>query len=189
MRKLILIKHARPNIAEGVPTHEWELSDEGKRACAALAAVVARHEPAVIVTSDEVKAEQTGRLLAESLKVPIETAADLHEHDRSNVPIMPSRDFLSLLALFFKDRRRLVLGRETADEAADRFEDAIDSVVEKHSTGNIAVVTHGTVLALFAEEHGAGDAFGLYRTLGLPSVVVFTLPEFKLVEMIERIGG
>jgi broad specificity phosphatase PhoE len=187
MRKLILVKHARPQVVEEIPSHDWRLSDEGRAACGPLAQVLRPLDPAVIITSDEPKAQETGQLLGEALGKPVETGIDLHEHDRSNVPMMPSRDFLSLLALFFKQRDRLVLGMETADECAERFQNAIDSIVSEHLEGNIAVVTHGTVLALFAADRGAGDAFLLYRKMGLPSLMSFSIPDYRVGETIERI--
>lgn len=188
MRKLILIKHARPQVVESIAAHEWHLSEEGREACKALAEVVRPHDPAVIVTSEEAKARETGELLAGALGKPLESAPGLAEHDRTNVPMMRSSEFLSALAMFFKEPNRLVLGRETADQAADRFDAAIKAVLARHTEGNVAVVTHGTVLALFASENGAGDPFLLYRQLGLPSVVVFSVPDYQFLEKRERIG-
>lgn len=187
MRKLILIKHARPQVDEGVPSHEWGLSDEGRQACRRLAGAVRGHDPAAIITSREPKARETGRLLGEAMGKPVTESAGLEEHDRSNVPMMPPNRFISMMALFFKQRDRLVLGRETADQAARRFHTAIDSVLAAHSAGNVAVVTHGTVLALFVAEHGAADPFVLWREMGLPSLCVLQIPGFAALEMIKRI--
>jgi len=187
MRKLILVKHARPQVAEGISSRNWHLSDEGRAACGPLADVLRAHDPGIIITSDEPKAFETGQLLGEALGKPVGTAEGLHEHDRSNVPMMPSREFLSMLALFFRERDRLVLGRETATEAATRFQNAIDRIVSTHDSGNIVVVTHGTVLALFAADHEAGDAFTFYRKLGLPSLMTFSIPEYRLEEIVERV--
>jgi broad specificity phosphatase PhoE len=188
MRKLILIKHAKPLVAEDVPSHEWQLSEQGRESCKALAQVVANHEPRVIVTSDEPKALGTGSIVAEALGIKTRMAEGLHEHDRTNVPMMQSREFISTMALFFKDRRRLVLGKETAEAALDRFGRAVEDVLREEPEGNIAVVTHGTVLALFAELRGAGDGFQLWRKLGLPSLVVFSLPGLDVLELLERVG-
>jgi hypothetical protein len=44
-------------------------------------------------------------------------------------------------------------------------------------------------LALFAADHGAGDAFLLYRKLGLPSLVTFSLPDYRVLEIVERVPG
>ena len=188
MRKLILIKHARPQMTEGLPSDEWPLSAEGRAACGPLAEVIRPHDPRLIVTSREPKALETARLVADALGRPVAEAADLHEHDRGNVPIMQTREFISMMALFFKDPQRLVLGRETADQAARRIERAIDAVLlSRPGTENLAIVTHGTVLALFAAAHGAGEAFQLWRQLGLPSAIAFSLPDYRVVEMIPRI--
>ena len=58
-RKLILIKHASPKVEEGLPPKQWPLSDEVKAKCEALARDVAAYSPGVVVTSDEMKAEDT----------------------------------------------------------------------------------------------------------------------------------
>jgi broad specificity phosphatase PhoE len=188
MRKLILIKHARPQVEEDVPSHEWELSEEGRQSCRALVPILAKHEPRVVVTSDEPKAIQTGAIVAEALGIATRIGDGLYEHDRTNVPMMASREFISTMALFFKQPRRLVLGRETAAEALDRFERAVTRVLEEEGQDAVAVVTHGTVLALFAEAHGAGDGFGLWRKMGLPSTAVFSAPGMEIIEVVERVG-
>jgi len=187
MRKLILIKHSKPLVQPEVPSHEWPLSDEGRARCAALAERVKPHAPAVIVASEEPKATETGRIVAEMLGVPFETAPGLHEHDRSNVPHMASRDFISYVALLFQQPDKLVLGQETASEAFRRFSAAIDQVIARHPEGNIAIVTHGTVLALLAERRAKEDGFQLFRRMGLPSMIAFELPGWVLVEKVEHI--
>ena len=187
MPKLILIKHAKPNVEEDVPSHEWQLSPQGRESCKALAQVVAKYEPRAMVTSDEPKAIETGSIVAETLGIGVRMVEGLHEHDRTNVPMMQSREFISTMALFFKDRRRLVLGRETAEKALDRFTRAVEELLEGEPEGNVAIVTHGTVLALFAAEHGAGDGFLLWRKMGLPSLAVLSRPDLNILEVIERI--
>src|SRR5688500_18994246 len=90
MPKLILIKHAAPVVAPGVPPEEWTRSDKVKHACTPLAEATLPFAPAVVVASLEPKAAETGEIVAARLGVPCETAAGLHEHDRSNFPHMPS---------------------------------------------------------------------------------------------------
>jgi broad specificity phosphatase PhoE len=139
------------------------------------------------VTSSEPKAIETGRIIADALNIPMETTDGLEEHDRSNVPMMPSREFISFVELFFRESDRLVLGRETADAAAARFSGAIQDVLTRHPTGNIAIVTHGTVLALFAAEHADSDPFQFWRRMGLPSFVVFAVPEMNVIRTVEKV--
>jgi broad specificity phosphatase PhoE len=187
MRKLILVKHAKPVVDDRLPSHQWRLSEEGRNACPPLAEAMRGFDLTAIITSEEPKAAETGELVGAALEKPVEAAEGLHEHDRSNVPMLPTREFISTMALFFKDRDRLVIGRESAQRAAERFSKAIASVLESHPSGNLAVVTHGTVLALFAADHGAGDGFQLFRRLGLPSYISFTCPDFKVLEIVERV--
>jgi broad specificity phosphatase PhoE len=187
MAKLFLIKHAAPVKDPNKPAHDWQLSDLGKDAAARLAELLADQKIDVIVTSDEPKARETGEILARILGCPIEQAADLHEHDRSNVPVMPTRDFISSMAQFFKEPDRLVLGRESASEAQKRFADALEHVLQSHEQKNIAVVSHGTVLALWVANQSGQDPFQLWRTMGLPSFVEIDWPGREVVRVVQSV--
>jgi len=187
MRRLILIKHAKPAIVEGVPSEEWSLSEEGRRTCEPLAVALRQYDVREVVCSEEPKAVETATLVAKSLGVPSHIAAGLHEHDRSNVPMMATRDFISSMAHYFKEHSRRVLGRESADETAERFNTAVNAVIASQADGDVAIVTHGTVLAIFSAANGGGDPFKLWRQLGLPSLAVFQLPDKKLLEIVDRI--
>ncbi len=186
--KLILIKHAKPLVMPGVPSERWALSDEGRRACGPLAERVRAHGPRVVVASEEPKAAETGRLLADAIGAAFETAAGLHEHDRSNVPHLATRAFISAVALLFKRPDELVLGRETAAAALERFARAVDAVLARHAGQDVAVVTHGTVLALYAAGPLGADPFALWRTMGLPSFVVLEMPGRRAVGGVESVG-
>src|SRR4051812_16591329 len=153
VRKLILIKHASPLVIPGTPPEQWKLSDKGRESCVALADALREYAPAVFISSEEPKAMETAQLAASRLSAPFETANNLHEHDRSNVPHMRSGEFISHMEVFFRKRDERVLGKESAREAEDRFSDAIDGVLTTHPQGNVAVVAHGTVIALFLAAH------------------------------------
>jgi broad specificity phosphatase PhoE len=187
MRKLIVIKHSKPRVEPGVAAHLWGLGPEGEKLCGPLAKAVGVYGPGVIVTSEEPKAAETGRLVGEGLGVPVETAAGLQEHDRSNVPHMQSGEFISSVANFFRQPERLVLGRETAREAGDRFERAVEAVLAERGEECVAIVSHGTVISLLAERKAGLEPFALWRRLGLPSFIVFELPGWTTIEMIERV--
>jgi broad specificity phosphatase PhoE len=101
---------------------------------------------------------------------------------------MRSGEFISHMELFFRRPDELVLGRESADQSTSRIERAIDDAIDKHREGNLAIVTHGTVLALFVAEHSSKGPFDLWRNMGLPSFAVMSLPEFRLEKIVEKIG-
>jgi broad specificity phosphatase PhoE len=187
MPKLILIKHAPPQVEAGVPSHEWKLSDAGREKAGALAERLRPHAPSIVFTSDEPKAVETAQIIAQALGVPHTVAADLHEHDRSNVPQMPTREFISSMALFFKRPTELVLGRETAAQARRRMTVAMDRILTQNEGRDVAVVTHGTVLALYLAPLLEGDEFDLWRRLGLPSYVVLDAEKMEAIETVERV--
>lgn len=189
MPKLILIKHARPEVIESIPSEQWKLSERGKQSCIPLADKIAPHSPQIIVSSTEPKAIETAELVGARLNIPHETAQDLHEHDRSNVPHMRSGEFISMMELLFRRPDEVVLGQEAADDAESRFAKALKDVLEKHANQScIAVVSHGTVLALFLAQYAKRPAFELWRQLGLPSFAVSELPEYRVMEIVPQIG-
>jgi broad specificity phosphatase PhoE len=188
MRKLILIKHASPLVVPGTPPEKWTLSDKGRESCAPLADAVRAHAVTEIFASEEPKARETAEILGQQLGVAVETAVGLHEHDRSNVPHMRSGEFISHMEVFFRRPTEWVLGRESAVAALDRFESAVNAVTAKPADGNIAIVSHGTVIALFAAEHSDRYGFELWREMGLPSFAVFDLPDYHLREIVARIA-
>ena len=83
------------------------------------------------MTSARAERVETGQELAKSLGVPTRVQEGLEEHDRSGVPHMRSGEFISMMELMFRRPDELVLGNETADEAMERFEEAIDEVLAR----------------------------------------------------------
>ncbi|HEV2293427.1 MAG TPA: histidine phosphatase family protein [Tepidisphaeraceae bacterium] len=187
MAKLILIKHAPPQVDAGVPSHEWRLSPAGRDKATALAERLRAHAPTIVFTSNEPKAIETAQIVADALAVRHEISPGLHEHDRSNVPQMPTREFISSVALFFKCPNELVLGRETAAQARQRVTGAIDWIVTQNGARDIAIVTHGTVLALYAAPLVKADPFILWRQLGLPSFLILQTPEMRVIERVDNV--
>lgn len=190
MRKLILIKHASPQVEPEAPPEQWHLSEEGRQKCQALASVVKPLEPAVVVSSEEMKAVETAQIIAQRLGVPHHAAPDLHEHDRSNVPQLRTAEFISMIELLFRRPNDLVLGSETAVAALSRFESALDEVLMAHPEGNVAVVSHGTVIALLLEKlDRKRRGFDVWRAMKLPSFAVLSLPGMALDRLVERIDN
>jgi len=184
-RKLILVRHSLPEMVTGVLASEWHLSAEGCRRCSVLAGRLAAYELAAVISSEEPKAIETGQIVAETLGLPFETAPGLHEHVRGVVRDLGSREgFQAQVARFFEHPDELVLGYETADEAHARFARAIASVIERRPTTNLAIVSHGTVMALFITRTAGLDPIPFWKGLGLPSIVVLSLPDLEALEMV-----
>ena len=117
---LILIRHSQSQPQPDHPASQWPLTEEGARRCLALAERLAAYAPAVIVTSRERKAAETGVLGAAQLGIPAIMADGLHEHLREHVGWLPNPAFEQAVAAFFAHPNELVFGEETAAQAGAR---------------------------------------------------------------------
>jgi broad specificity phosphatase PhoE len=189
-RRLILIKHSLPTIIPAIPPSRWVLSDEGRRRCAALAARLARVAPATIAASDEPKARETAELLAARLGFAGPPGLDhnLREHERRPADFFdtPAAFEAAVQALFARPDE-LVFGQETARAAVRRFDTAVRRVLAGTPSGDVIVVAHGTVIALFVAAHASLAPFPLWQSLQLPSYVVLTLPGLRWVETVPSV--
>ncbi|NKB68240.1 MAG: histidine phosphatase family protein [Candidatus Latescibacteria bacterium] len=184
MPNLILVKHSLPHIDETAPAKEWLLGAEGRRRAQVLAQKMARYQPDLLISSLEPKAQETAQIVATALGKPLETVANLHEHDRSQVGFLAKDQFAAAVTRFFAQPDELVFGAETAHAAKDRFSQAIYGILARFADDNIAVVCHGTVISLFAAQVAQVDPHALWRQLGLPSWIVLSRPDLNLVETV-----
>ena len=180
---LVLIRHAQTQIDPEVPSKRWRLTEGAYADLKVLAGRLEPHSLHHIVTSEEHKAQETGRVVAEALDIPCTTAPGLHEHERGGVPYMDPERWQRTLSTFFKEPDRLVFGTETATEARERFEGALRRVLETHDEAP-AVVSHATVMSLFVAHHNNLDAYTFWQGLNMPSLVVLSLPSFELRDVV-----
>lgn len=189
MKKLILARHAMPTLDGSRPAREWELSEEGRASCEVLAQRLAAHAPSRVVTSQEPKAVETGQIVARALGLPWETAESLGEHQRSKVGLMPRpEDFRAAVLRLFQEPDKLVLGDETANQALERFSSALERVLQQYPEETLVVVSHGTVLSLWAGPRAGMEPAGLWLKLGLPAYLVISRPDLRLLELVEEVG-
>jgi broad specificity phosphatase PhoE len=181
-RKLILVRHSLSELESGVPPEKWGLSEEGRQRCTKLADHLREYNIDRIITSIEPKAIETGRIVAGILKVSRDTAPHLHEHQRTSIGIIERADFEYHVANLFKNPQELVFGDETADEARTRFEQAVIAVTKKYSQETLAIVAHGTVMTLLIASANPIDPYTFWRGLGLPAIVVVSLPDYILLQ-------
>jgi broad specificity phosphatase PhoE len=184
-RKLVLVRHSLPEFVVGLPASEWQLSDEGRRRCQRLADRLATYDLTAVITSTEPKAVETGQIVADSLSLPLETAPGLHEHERGVVTSTRGQGaFQAQVSRLFERPDELVFGIETADQSHARFATAVAAAIERHPHGNLAIVAHGTVITLFIARAAALDPVLFWKSLGLPSFAVLSLPDLHLLEVI-----
>lgn len=185
---LVLIRHAQPDVQPEVPAHRWALSPEGRAQSAQLAERLAPLNIARIVTSVERKALETGQIVAERLGVVWSEAGDLHEHERDVSDYFDSREaFLDHVRRLFAEPQALVFGRETGAAAADRFARAVEVVMGNGpAMQSTAIVTHGTVLALYYARITGQDPYPFWSELGFPGYIVIDWPARTLRQIVAR---
>ena len=184
----LLVKHSLPTVDSSIPANEWLLSDEGRSRAQELAEKLFHHDIGRVFSSVEAKASETAVIVAESLKRPIEVVAGLHEHERTTVGFLEKEQFEGSVDRFFARPAELNLGEETADTAYARFSYAVRGISGRFPRDNLAIVTHGTVMSLFASRISGCEPFNLWKQLDLPSWIVFSHPDFVLEEVFSCVG-
>ena len=177
---LLLIRHAETQQDPNVPSSQWHLTERAYKACEDSAKRLREHSLSRITTSEEFKAKETGRVLAEYLSVPWNTAPNLHEHERVGVPYMEQAVWLGRLESFFKHPDDLILGNETGTRARRRFDSAVRGVLGEYPNEPLAIVAHASVMALFVAHYNEVDALSFWQKLEMPDVVMLSLPGFRL---------
>lgn len=186
MSRLVLVKHASPDIRPGIAPHEWHLSARGREGCRKLADVLTNFDMQLICTSHEPKASETAQIIAKKLSVAYHEVDDLHEHVRTIDPDFNQKTFEAHVAAFFAQPAELIFGSETADQAYERFSRAINLILQNHPGQNIAVVSHGTVISLYVSRVCSLDPFLIWKALTLPSYIVLdtsVYPQLSWISM------
>ena len=181
MPNLILVRHSLPEIVPGKQASEWRLSEKGRQRCLPLAEDLTPYQAKIVFSSEEPKARETAELIAAKLELPRQTAIGLHEHLRKYVPYVNNEQFEKSVARFYDRPNELVFGEETAIQARDRFSKAVEGLMVQDPSSSKVVVAHGTVITLYVAEMTDVDPYPFWQQLALPSFVVLTWPDHKLV--------
>lgn len=188
MNHLILIRHSITQQQADVSSHRWQLTLEGQTACKAAAAQLCDYGIAHVYTSDEDKARLTGQLIAEALELPVASAPNLHETLRHSVPYFPDvTDFQAAVKRAMRQPDELVFGEERFTDALNRFNVAIETLLTMHPDETIAVVTHGTVMSLFAAQYTSRDIYDIWASLDMPAYAIFERPSLSLIRLVSHV--
>ena len=179
IRRLILVRHSLPAIHREVPSAEWRLSPEGLARARTLARRVQPVGASTIFTSREPKAVETAREMAGEWGLQVEEVDGLHEHERPLAQMLSRDVFEGKIRELFSRPCDLVFGAETADRARRRFTMAVMRLLATR-TGDVVVVTHGTVMTLFVAEAAGVEPFAFWKGQQMPFAVTLTVPELRI---------
>jgi broad specificity phosphatase PhoE len=177
-RRLVLVKHGLPEIVESLPSAEWRLSDAGRHASIRLAHKLTDFRFEAIAASSEPKAAATAEAMASVLKLPVAIDAGFVEHQRTTSGFLGREQFEAAIADLLAHPDRLVFGDETGDQAYSRFAAAIERLPR---TGDVLVVTHGTVATLYLSRMAGIEPFSFWKALGLSHAAVFADGQVRIV--------
>ena len=152
---VLFVRHAAVDLDLDSPASTWRLSEEGRIAAAELATRLAPVRR--VLTSPEPKAVDTAVPLAEASGVPLEFDERLREVERAANVADHDEHRAAVRAYLSGDP---IEGWEDAAVARDRFAAVLQGIDDG------AVVTHGTVLALFL-----GYDFRRWEQIALPDVI------------------
>ena len=179
---IIFIRHAETKVYADLPATQWCLTDAAYQASKQLARELQKFKLKHILNSEEFKAKETGRVVAEELKLPWKTATNLHEHERKDVSVMAAEVWQQTIKDFFAKPDVFILGKqETANQALKRFDQAVRDVLKIYSEG-VAIVTHASVMSLFVAQYNIVDAYTFWQGLKMPDSVVLDA-EFELLNV------
>jgi broad specificity phosphatase PhoE len=137
-----------------------------------LAPALTPYLPLVLVSSTKPKASTTTAEMARMWGIAWAPYAGLEEQHRHTAPFLGTTEFHATIQRLFQYPAELIFGEETADAAYQRFAHALQQLLDAYPE-TVAVVTHGTVMALWASRQLAGvDGFTLWEQFGLPSYLV-----------------
>src|SRR5579859_2379188 len=186
MRRLILVRHAAPAVQPDLPARDWPLSADGRIQAERLATrLTSLYTPAVVFSSPERKAFETAGLIACAFGLKVERVADLREHDRGGAGYLGADAFAAAITRFFARPEELVFGRETAAQAGARFAAAVRELSARTPDRDILLVTHGTVLTLYAAAVAGIEPLPFWRGLGMPAAVVLSLPDHRPLQRLQ----
>lgn len=172
MPTLYLVRHPHTRVDPSQPASRWGLSDRGSAEVRALAAlpvwVAVRH----VYTSAQPKTTCVGVAVQQAHAVPFTAITALDEAQRDRWLGEDAFD-AAQRAFFAAPETPPVAGWESAHAAQARFQAAMDGIVQQHPPGDsLAVVSHATVLALYAAHlSGVPPTFEDWQRIGFAAIM------------------
>jgi len=181
LKRIYLIRHCKAAGQEP----SAPLTPEGLRQAEQLSDFLAERPIDEILSSPYDRAMSTLRPLARRLDLKIHTDDRLAERVLSAEPL---NDWMERLSLSFADLDATLPGGESSREAMERGISAIQELY-KRPAKNIAVATHGNLMALILKYYDDTFGFDHWKALTNPDVYELAVTENEGVPRIARIWG
>ena len=183
-RRLLFITHADVVIDPEMPVERWPLNARGRARHEAFSSGSEVAKVTAIYASAEQKAQDGAAILAAVRGLEVQTVEALHENDRTATGFLPREEFETVADAFFAAPEVSVRGWERAVDAQARICGAVRGIVEADVTaGDIAIVAHGAVGALFlCDRLGVAISWTYDQPGGGGgNMIACTLPDLELI--------
>lgn len=166
-RGLILVRHALPEVEQGVSSKLWGLSEAAREDCVMLAHALPAGISA-IYSSDERKARETADVLALRLGLQVQVDERFAEVDR---PAVWDRDYREVATGYLQGVDEE--GWEPRERVVRRFDAGVRAALPgpapTEGRGYVVVVSHGMAMSLWiASVVPALDIVPFWRSLTFP---------------------
>lgn len=177
---IYLIRHAHAHWSDD---EARPLSDTGRESAQLVAERLASRSIAAVYSSPSRRAVETVAPLANDLGLEPELVADLRERE---LPVVSANAFDALVRDAWHRPDDPPPGGESNVEAQARGTAVVLRLVDRHPGGEVALATHGNLLALVLNRLDPSYGYEFWRRLSFPDVYALTLDRHRLIGL-ERI--
>ncbi|RLQ93315.1 histidine phosphatase family protein [Falsibacillus albus] len=173
MPKLFVIRHAQVCIVPSLPSHQWELSEEGAISARKIALQTDWEDASIIYHSPERKAMQTAAAIGIEKTLVLREEEDLRELEM-NSGFLKKEDFQSKVGEYLMGK-----GDHDFEEywsAQERIVNCVKNLVDRHKGSSLAIVSHGRILTAFY-------SFLLRRRLGVQEWQSIKMPDISVIDL------
>lgn len=177
--ELVLVRHAEPFVPtpNGPDDFHRGLTELGRTQAEALVELLARDEPAAIVSSPYLRAVQTVEPLARKLGLPITTLPELREWD-SGLSARP--DFAEHYARSWADPDFARPGGESLAQLTERAVTTLTALAARYPGATVIVGSHGTFICRTLVGFGVSVDWAFSRAMPMPAVYRLSMSHHEL---------
>ncbi len=149
---LIFLRHGSTLMNPETPAASWILSEEGKKEVVELVQTGVFDDINIIISSDEQKAIQTAKPLADRLHKKVILEKNFRELERGTASIKEKQDYNRVVMRIFEDKEYSYQTWETAINTLKRFNKGLEKIERNYSDSKILVISHRIILSLYFAE-------------------------------------
>ena len=166
MSAFYFVRHAD---AEWLPDENRPLSTQGLEDAARVADILARFPIQAVYSSPYRRARQTISPLASQLDLPLRIEPDLRERKLGEIS---GQDFFAAVAANWRDPYFAHPGGESNADSQRRGAAVIERLRAGHPAGQIAISTHGNLMALILGSYDPSIDYAFWKSLTMPDIYV-----------------